>query len=77
MASFGPPNWTIIKPKLLELNENNSDLYLDTLEPMNHEYSIRTSASNFYELCAQVAAMFDILATFFILKRGFHTMFII
>ena len=37
VASFGSQNWKSIKPKLLEIKENNSDLYLDTLESMNYE----------------------------------------
>ena len=38
LAYFGSQNWKSIKPKLLDINKNNSDLYLDTQEPMNYEY---------------------------------------
>ena len=39
----------------------------------SQKYSKRSSARNFCELCAQVAAMSDILSTLFLLEHGFHT----
>ena len=56
MASLGSPNWTFIKPKLLELNENNSDLYLETLEPMNYEYNKTIITSVWVEQLPEISA---------------------
>ena len=47
VASFRSQSWKSIKPKLLEVNENNSDLCLDTLESMNYEYN-KTMLTSFW-----------------------------
>ena len=39
VASVGSRNRKTLKPKLLKINEKNSNLYLDTLEQMNYEHN--------------------------------------
>ena len=37
VATFRSQNWRNLKSKQFEINDNNSDLYLDTLQSMNYE----------------------------------------